>query len=125
MTMALWCVLIAGLLPFLATAIAKWGRPDFDNHHPREWEAQLEGRRARAHAAQLNAFEAFPLFAAAIFTAHIVAGAQTEINVLALVWLSLRGLYLYFYLTDRSTLRSVVWILALLVVIAIFIVGTR
>jgi uncharacterized MAPEG superfamily protein len=115
MTWALWCVLIAGLLPFVATGIAKWGRSDFDNHQPRQWQAKLEGRRARAHAAQLNSFEAFPLFAASVLTAHWVAGAQSEVDVL----------YLYFYLTDRATLRSVVWIAALLVVIGLFVAGTR
>lgn len=125
MTWALWCVLIAGLLPFVATGIAKWGRSDFDNHHPREWEARLEGRRARAHAAQLNSFEAFPLFAASVLTAHWVAGAQSEVDILASVWIGLRVLYLYFYLTDRATLRSVVWIAALLVVIGLFVAGTR
>jgi uncharacterized MAPEG superfamily protein len=125
MTWALWCVLIAGLLPFVATGIAKWGRSDFDNHHPREWEARLEGRRARAHAAQHNSFEAFPLFAASVLTAHWVAGAQIELDILASIWIGLRLLYLYFYLSDKATLRSIVWIAALLVVMSIFVVGTR
>ena len=125
MTWALWCVLIAGLLPFVATGIAKWGRPDFDNHQPRQWELKLEGRRARAHAAQLNSFEAYPLFAAAVLTAHWVAGAQIELDILASIWIGLRLLYLYFYLSDKATLRSIVWIAALLVVMSIFVVGTR
>jgi uncharacterized MAPEG superfamily protein len=125
MTWALWCVLIAGLLPFVATGIAKWGRSDFDNHQPRQWESKLEGRRARAHAAQLNSFEAFPLFAASVLTAHWVAGAQSEVDILASAWIGLRVLYLYFYLTDRATLRSLVWIAALLVVIGVFFAGTR
>jgi uncharacterized MAPEG superfamily protein len=125
MTWALWCILIAGLLPFVATGVAKWGRADFDNHQPRQWETRLEGWRARAHSAQLNSFEAFPLFSAAVLTAHWVAGRQAEIDLLASVWVGLRILYLYCYLTDRATQRSLVWIAALLVVIAIFVLGTR
>ena len=36
MTIALWCVLVAGLLPYVATVITKAG-VDFDNRDPRAW----------------------------------------------------------------------------------------
>jgi uncharacterized MAPEG superfamily protein len=54
-----------------------------------------------------------------------VAGAQIELDILASIWIGLRLLYLYFYLSDKATLRSIVWIAALLVVMSIFVVGTR
>ncbi len=43
MTIALWCVFIAGILPYVATMIAKSGRHGFDNRAPRQWLAQQEG----------------------------------------------------------------------------------
>ena len=42
MTIALWCVLVAGLLPYVATVIAKAGT-DFDNRDPRVWLARQQG----------------------------------------------------------------------------------
>jgi len=66
MNQAVLTVLIAGLLPIVCAGIAKWGVKDFDNRHPRQWLATLEGRRARANAAQENSFEAFPLFAVGV-----------------------------------------------------------
>lgn len=43
MTWPLWSILVAGLLPYAGTAIAKWGFRRYDNHHPREWLAQQTG----------------------------------------------------------------------------------
>ena len=71
MTTAYWCVLIAGLLPYVATLTAKIGGEKFDNRDPREWLNRQSGHRQRANAAQLNSFEAFPLFAAAVVVAHM------------------------------------------------------
>ena len=48
MSVALWCVLIAGLLPYVATVIAKAGAP-FDNRDPRaraECTLQINYHRA-------------------------------------------------------------------------------
>ena len=42
MTIALWCVLVAGLLPYVATVITKAGT-DFDNRDPRAWLARQQG----------------------------------------------------------------------------------
>src|ERR1700722_9721431 len=60
-TIALWCVLIAGLLPYVATAISKAGA-DYDNRDPRAWLAQQHGYRRPAGAAAVNGFEAVPRF---------------------------------------------------------------
>jgi uncharacterized MAPEG superfamily protein len=75
MTIALWRVLSAGLLPHVATVIAKAG-VDFDNRDPRAWPAQQQGYRRRANAASMHAFEALPLFAAAVLIAHVLRGPQ-------------------------------------------------
>lgn len=121
MPLAFWCVFVAALLPYVATLITKWGRRDFDNRHPREWESKLEGFRARAHAAQQNSFEVFPFFAAAVFMAYLLNGVTPWLNALALLWVVLRVIYLYCYLSDRATLRSLVWLLNLGIVIAIVV----
>ena len=43
MRTALICVLIAGLLPYLWTAVAKILGPRYDNRHVREWQSKLTG----------------------------------------------------------------------------------
>jgi uncharacterized MAPEG superfamily protein len=123
MTVALWCVFVAGFLPYAATLIAKVGRKDFDNRDPRGWLARQEGYRKRAHAAQLNSFEAFPFFAAAVIVAHLLNGPQALVDTLALVFIAVRIVYIALYLANRSSLRSLVWFVGFGAVIAIFIVA--
>ena len=70
------CVVVAGVMPLLGAASAKWGFKGFDNHNPRAWLAEQTGARARANAAQHNSFEAFPFFAVAVLLAlHFQADA--------------------------------------------------
>jgi len=123
MTVALWCVFIIGFLPYAATLIAKAGREGYNNRDPRAWLATHEGFRKRANNAQLNAFEAFPFFAAAVITAHLLHGPQALVDTLALVFVAARLLHLAFYLADKPSLRSLVWFAGFGCVIAIFIVA--
>jgi len=113
MTIAYWCVLAAGLMPFLFTAIAKASAGRYDNRDPRLWQAQLAGMPQRAHAAHLNSFEALPLFAAGVIIAHLAGVAQSRIDLLALAFIALRLGYGVCYLAGWATLRSLVWVLAL------------
>jgi len=80
MTTALWCLMIAALLPIVCTGIAKWGFKGFDNNRPREWLARQDGWRARANAAQQNSWEAFAIFSAAVLTAHVVEAPQARVD---------------------------------------------
>lgn len=116
-----WCILIAGLLPYVATVVAK-SRKDFDNANPRAWLAKQEGYRARAHAAQLNSFEAFPLFAVAVITAQLRGAPHDAINVLAAIFIVARVLYIGLYLADLASLRSLVWLAGIGCVVAMFLV---
>jgi uncharacterized MAPEG superfamily protein len=122
MSVAYWCVLIAGLLPYVATLTAKAGAR-FDNRKPREWLAQQSGYRSRANAAQLNGFEAFPLFAAAVIVAHLTDASQARVDLLAMVFIAARLAYLGFYLADQSTLRSLAWFAGIGSAVAIFVSG--
>lgn len=120
MTTALWCVLVAGLLPYAATLTAKGGAR-FDNRLPRTWLAAQTGWRARAHAAQLNGFEAFPLFAVAVLVAHELHAPQARVDTLALVFVAARVAYLVCYVADQHLLRSVVWFVGIGSAVAIFL----
>lgn len=125
MTTAYWCVLAAGLMPYAFAGIAKFGDRRYDNRAPREFLASLDGRQKRADWAQQNSFEAFPAFAAAVIIAHLAQGSQAAINVLAVAFVLLRITYGWAYITDRPTLRSLVWIAALGCMVGLFVVAAR
>jgi uncharacterized MAPEG superfamily protein len=109
MTRAFWCVLIAGLLPYIGTLTAKIGGQRFDNANPRDWLEAQSGFRKRANAAQLNGFEAFPLFAAAVIISHLAGAPQARIDLLAVTFVVARIFYIGFYVADVHMLRSLAW----------------
>jgi len=113
-------VLIAGLLPVVCAGIAKWGARTYDNHNPRAWMAQQEGRRARADAAQSNSLEAFPFFAAAVVLAMLQEVDPDQIALWGWVFIAMRVAYIYCYVTDRASMRSIVWTLGLLAVLRLY-----
>ena len=120
MSTALWCLLIAGLMPIICAGISKWGASDFDNASPREWLARQEGHRKRANAAQANSWEAFALFSTAVLVAlHNNVDAQ-KLDSLAVFFIVSRVLFIAFYLMDRSTLRSLAWLAGLFTTLTIF-----
>ena len=109
MTLAITCILVAGILPVISAGIAKAGFRGYDNRNPRDWLARQTGFRARANAAQANAWEAFPFFAAGVLAAQWMAAPQERIDRLAVIFVVARLAYLGLYLADKATLRSVVW----------------
>jgi uncharacterized MAPEG superfamily protein len=128
MTIAYWCVLIAGVLPYLAALYAKAGGSggfgSKENHDPRAFLATLEGARKRAVSAQLNAFEVTPLFAAAVIIAHLAGAAQqSNIDLLALLFVCSRVIFTLCYIYDLATLRSVVWAVGMGIIVSLFVVS--
>lgn len=123
MTVALWCVLAAALLPYLATTIAKAGGERYENRDPRAWLGRQQGLRLRAHNAQLNGFEAFPFFAAAVIVAQMLQAPQERVDALALIFIVARIGYLVCYLADWHWARSVAWLLGWLACIFLFVSG--
>lgn len=124
MTIALWCVLAASLLPIVCTGIAKLsagGR--FDNNNPREWLARQGGMSARANAAQQNSWEALAIFAAAVFVAHLAHAPQPRVDTLALAFIGIRIAYIGAYLANLATLRSLVWMVGMGLCIALYMAG--
>jgi uncharacterized MAPEG superfamily protein len=126
MTIGLWCILVAALLPLAFTVIAKYGHEAGIhrlNRQPRVYQAELSGYRARAHWAHLNGIEAFPPFAAAVLVAQFVRAPQNWIDLLAVAFIVLRLVYGAFYLADRPPLRSLTWFLGLGCTIGLFVVA--
>ena len=113
-------ILAAGLLPILCAGIAKWGARGYDNHHPRAWMAHQEGFRARVDAAQQNSFEAFPVFAIGMILAAVFEADLDEIAFWGWCFIAFRLAYIYCYVTDRASVRSIVWIAGLAVIIRIY-----
>lgn len=126
MTVAFWCVLIAIALPYLCTAIAK-GAGNYGlrhNHDPRGFLSTLEGMPKRAHSAQLNGFEVTPAFAAAVIIAHVAGNAElVTINVLAVLFITSRLLYMICYLANWAVLRSLVWFVGMGLIASFFFVS--
>ena len=132
LTVAYWCVLIAVLLPYACSYVAKFrgfGKPrsqgGYDNSDPRGWLARQGGWQARANAAQANSFEALPFFIGAVIIAHQLGAPQTALDILALLYVTLRVIYIAMYVAGLPTLRSTVWAAAFVVNIAILFLGYR
>lgn len=129
-TLAYGCVLVAALLPILCAGIAKWGlfgKPrregGYDNHNPRAWLARQTDWRARANAAQANSFEALPFFIGAVVIAHQLHAPQTRLDILAFLFIFTRLIYILMYVADMATARSLAWVVALGLNIAIMLSG--
>jgi len=131
-TVAYWCVLVAALLPYACAYVAKFrgfGKPrsqgGFDNRDPRGWLARQTGWQARADAAQANSFEALPFFIGAVIIAHQLGAAQTRLDILALLFITLRVIYIAMYVAGLPTVRSAVWAAAFLVNVGILLSALR
>ena len=121
MYIALICVLIAGLMPYLWTGVAKFTGPRYDNLDVRAWQARLAGLPHRADAAHLNSFEAFPLFAIAVLAAFLTGADAQHVMQLSLAFVGLRLAYGVIYLLNVAVLRSLVWLAAMACSVAIML----
>jgi uncharacterized MAPEG superfamily protein len=131
-TVAYWCVLAAALLPLACAWLAKAPgigkrRRDggFDNNDPRGWLARQGDWQRRADAAQANSFEALPFFIGAVVIAHQLGAPQTRVDILAVLFVTLRVIYIAMYVAGLPTIRSGIWALALLVNVGILFSGYR
>ena len=117
MTIPFWTLLVAILIPFVLAMLGDYARyREFgilDNAHPREQSARLTGPGARLWAAQQNAWEALALFAPSVFVAHLAAADAHQSAWLAIVFCLARMAHPVFYVLNRSTLRSISYLVAL------------
>jgi uncharacterized MAPEG superfamily protein len=131
-TIAYGCILIAVLLPLACAWLAKYpgfGKPrkqgGYDNADPRGWLARQSDWQGRANAAQANSFEALPFFIGAVIIAHQLRAPQGIVDILAILFITLRVIYIAMYVAGLPTMRSAIWALALLVNVGIFFAGVR
>jgi uncharacterized MAPEG superfamily protein len=121
MTIAEWCVFGALLLYLLTIAPVKWIRfRRFDNSKPRDPGFYEDPIAARALGAHLNGIETFPFFAIAVLLAQFRQCPQRLIDELAVLFLIVRVAYVFTYIGNRPTLRSILWTIGFVINTAIF-----
>jgi uncharacterized MAPEG superfamily protein len=121
MTIAEWCVFGTLILYLLTIAPIKWiGFRRFDNANPRDPAFYDDPIRSRALGAHQNGIETFPFFAIAVLLAEFRGGPQRFVNELAVLFLIVRIAYVFTYLGNRPTLRSILWAVGFVINIAIF-----
>ena len=122
MTAAEWCVFGTLMLYLLTIAPIKWiGFRRFDNSRPRDpGFYEQDPISSRALGAHQNGIEAFPFFAIAVLLAEFRGGPQRLVNELAVLFLIVRIAYVFTYLGNRPTLRSILWTIGFAINLAIF-----
>jgi uncharacterized MAPEG superfamily protein len=121
MTAAEWCVFATLLLYLLTIAPIKLiGFRRFDNSRPRDPKFYEDPIATRALGAHQNGIEAFPFFAIAVLLAEFRGGPQRLVNELAVLFLIVRIAYVFTYLGDRPTLRTILWNVGFAINVAIF-----
>lgn len=119
MSFPIWSILIMGLLPLFSVMPAKFtGR--YDNANPRDPEYWRIGFRLRARSAELNGYEAFPLYAAAVLVGLNYGGDMSWIESLCGLTIAMRIIYILCYWTDRASLRTLAWTVAFLATLGVF-----
>ena len=124
MSIAYWCILIAAVLPFVWVGFAKSGAPGYNNKDPRGWIAKQDTYRVRnAYNAHLNAFEAFPTFAAGVLMAQFAGVDPSHANLLAMAFICFRILHGVFYIAAKAAIRSLVWMGGLACTVALMVLA--
>ena len=117
MTTPFWCLFIAMLLPYVLSTLGGYYRRkqfgSLDNKNPRAQEAALEGVGARIHAAQQNAWEALPVFAAAVIVAHLAGADPERSSQAAIAFIAARVLHPVVYAANLDILRSGIFLVGL------------
>jgi len=126
MTIAFWCVFVAGVMPILWQGIAKsLIIKNFSNRSPRLSLANAEGLAKRCTWAHDNSWEAFAPFAAGVIIASIAGADSNLIDTLALVFIVARLCYGFAYMANKSKIRSIVWFVGFLTTLALYLAGSK
>ncbi len=121
MTFAEWMIFAAVILFLLTVAPVKAiGYKTFDNSNPRDPTFYKPGVAARALGAHANGIETFPFFAVAVLLAEFRQLPQHRIDELAIAFVVVRLCFVIAYLSNRSTLRTLLWNLGFAINAAIF-----
>lgn len=115
-----WAILLGVAQLFLAAALAtrqrglKWNASARDEDVP-----PLDGVAGRADRAFRNFLETFPFFAAAALAVVVTANGDSTTALGAQVWFWARVAYVPLYLAGIPYLRSAIWGVALLGLLAV------
>ena len=127
MTTPFVCLLIVVLLPYALSTLGGYFRTrqfgTLDNKYPREQSAQLEGIGARVRDAQANAWEAVPVFTAAVLVAHVAGADPGKSAIAAGIFVVARVLHAVCYLANLDILRSLVFLVGLGSAIWLFVLA--
>jgi uncharacterized MAPEG superfamily protein len=85
----------------------------YDNNHPRDQQAKLQGFGSRALAAHQNAFESLIVFSAAILLAIATDTVNESVQLFAILHIGFRVAYHILYLVNIGVMRSICWALAI------------
>lgn len=114
---SLWCLIFAIILiflsklPLLREILRQKG--SYDNHNPRNQVQLLDQKGQRALAAHQNTIESFPIFAACLLAGNLLGVEQPILWTSSIIFLAARIVYIFLYLADLSTMRSLVWAIGL------------
>lgn len=110
MALAYLCILVAALLPYLWVTISKASGQRYDNRDPRGWLAKQDNPRThRANSAQLNSYESFAPFAAAVLMAQFAGVDPQRVTWLAIAFVAFRIMHGVLYIANLARWRSLVW----------------
>ncbi len=129
MTTPFWCLFAAALLPYLLAPVSGYYRVKqfgtVDNKNPRKQQAESTGVGARAVAAQQNAWEALPVFAAAVIVNHLANADAGTAAMLSMVFVAMRVLHAIFYIADIDKARTGVFLVSAVCWIGLFVSAAR
>lgn len=117
MSALLTTLLIAMFLPYLAKIPlikAMNERGGYDNRHPRQQQAALEGFGARANAAHYNSFEALMVYACAVLITVSLGTVDAVAIALGWTFVVARIGYMVCYWLDKATIRSLIWLVSMI-----------
>jgi uncharacterized MAPEG superfamily protein len=127
MTITLWSLLVAALLPYVwfgvATPLRKQEFGELDANHPRLQEAKQSGRGARAMGAHGNAFEALAVWAPAVLAAHATNPGSALAPKLALAWMAARFFHGVVYIAGIAPVRTLLFAVGVVCSVLMYVVA--
>ncbi len=94
----------------------------YDNRHPRQQQARLTGLGARAQAAHENSFEMFTVYAPSVIIAHLLQADTYWLSILSMLFFYGRLAYILSYLANWHIVRSIIWTINILTVVAMYFI---
>ena len=106
-----WCFFTAESC--LSFARESPNQKNYDNEKSEKWLAIQTGFRERANSAQQNSWESFIWFSASLTLALIFSLDNIDfVNLMSVLYIFLRVLYVLFYIFGFSNLRTISWLCA-------------